>query len=138
MARKSRLSPLARSVFAVVDGLLLFLALEGAFYAVAFLGLHRSFDTPTVPYLTSNLVWAVFAGLAAGYTTGRVAWRSPALHGFFTALPLLVMALLNFNKGVGGRRTGFVLIFNILVPLSVLAGAYLVQLRRRTYAGRRQ
>ena len=121
-----------RSVFAVIDGLLLFLALEGAFYAVAFLALHRSFDTPTTLYLTCNLVWAVLAASLGGYTAARVARRSPILHGLAVAFPLILLGAFNLYKGVGDRRTPFVLLLNSLVPLACLWGAFLyARLRER-------
>jgi hypothetical protein len=130
MAASLKLSPTARSFFAVIDGLLLFLALEGLFYAIAFLGLHRSFDTPTVPYLTANLLWAVLAALAGGYTAARVAHRAPVVHGVMTAIPFVLLSLFNLYKGLGGRRTAFVLGYNTLVPLAFILGAYLLSLRR--------
>lgn len=119
------MSPTARSVYAFVDGLLLFLALEAIFYAIAFLGLNLSFDTPTVPYLTSNLVWSVLAALLAGYTAARVARQAPIRHGLYLMVPFVLLSLYNLNKGLGGRRTAFVLAYNILVPLGVLFGAWL-------------
>lgn len=121
--RSNTMSPLARSVFAIVDGILLFLALQGIFYAVAFLGLHRSFDTPTIPYLTINLVWAIVSALLAGYTAGRVAHRAPVFHGFLAALPFLAIGMFNLAKGVGGRGTAFVIGYNTLVPIAFLLGA---------------
>lgn len=128
-------NPALRSVFAVVDGLLMFVAVDALFYLVAYLGLHRSFDTPTVPYLTSNLIWAIVSALVGGYTAGWVAKRAPVLHGLIAALPLIAIAAFNLNKGVGSRRTPFVLAFNVLVPLAMIAGAYLesrrVALRQR-------
>ncbi len=130
MAKSLKLSPTARSIFAVLDGLLLFLALEGVFYAIAFLGLHRSFDTPTVPYLTANLLWAVLAALLGGYTAGRVAHRAPVIHGIITAIPFVLLSLFNLYKGVGDRRTPFVLAYNTLVPLAFLLGAFLYSRRR--------
>lgn len=133
MAKTSKMSPATRSIFALFDGLLLFLALEGIFYAVAFLGLNLSFDTPTRPYLLSNLTWAVLSALLAGYIAARVAKRSPMAHGIVLALPFVALAIYNLNKGVGGRRTWFVLAYNTLVPLAVLVGAFLysrVRLRR--------
>ena len=121
----AKMSPTARSFFAVLDGLLLFLAIEGIFYAVAYLGLHRSFDTPTVPYLTTNLLVAVIAALLGGYTAGRVARRSPVLHGIVVAIPFALLAIFNLNKGIGDRRTPFVLAYNLLVPLAFVLGAFL-------------
>lgn len=130
----AKLSPTARSIFAIVDGILLFFAIEGVFYAIAFLGLHRSFDTPTIPYLGFNLVWALLAALAGGYTAGRVAHRSPVTHGIVIACLFLLLSLYNLNKGVGGRHTGFVVAFNFLVPLAFIWGAWFVSQRpmRRT------
>ncbi len=130
MAKSLKLSPIARSIFAVVDGLLLFLALEGVFYAIAFLGLHRSFDTPTTPYLTANLLWAVLAALLGGYTAARVAHRAPVIHGIVTAVPFVLLSLFNLYKGVGDRRTPFVLAYNILVPLAFVLGAAWYSRRR--------
>lgn len=130
MAKPLKLSPTARSIFAIIDGLLLFLALEGVFYAIAFLGLNRSFDTPTVPYLTANLLWAVLAALLAGYTAARVAHRSPLMHGVITSIPFFLLAAFNLSKGIGSRRTAFVLAYNILVPLAVILGASLLNARR--------
>ena len=115
----------SRSVFAVIDGLLLFLALEGVFYAIAFLGLHRSFDTPTPLYLSCNLVWGLIAAVLGGYTAAKVAHRSPVLHGIVVALPLLLLGLYNLHKGLGNRNTPFVLAFNLLVPVACVAGAWL-------------
>ena len=129
--------PTARSIFAVVDGLLLFLALEGIFYAIAYLGLHRSFDTPTVPYLTANLVWAVASALLGGYTAGRVARRHPVLHGLVVAIPFALLAVFNFSKGVGDRRTPFVVAYNVLVPLAFILGAFLVSRARTPQLPRR-
>ena len=123
MAKPLTLSPTARSLFAILDGLLLFLALEGVFYAVAYLGLIRSFDTPTVPYLVANLVWAVLAALLAGYTAARVAHRSPVIHGVITAIPFFLLSVFNLSKGIGDRRTPFVLAYNLLVPLAVILGS---------------
>ena len=119
------MNPAARSVFAVIDGLLLFLALEGVFYAVAFLGLHRSFDTPTPFYLTCNLLWALLAALLAGITAARVAKRSSLGHGVALAIVLLPLCLFNLNKGLGDRRTPFVLAINLLVPVFCILGASL-------------
>ena len=121
---------LPRSLFALVDGLLLFLALEGAFYAVAFLALHRSFDTPTPLYLTCNLLWTLLAAGLAGYTAARVAHRSPVLHGVLLAVPLLLLAAFNLQKGLGGQRTGFVLAINLLSPAACIFGAWLAPSRR--------
>jgi hypothetical protein len=126
----ARMSPTARSIFAVIDGLLLFLALEGAFYAVAFLGLNLSFDTPTHTYLSANLVWALLSALAAGYTAARVAHRAAIQHGVALAVPFLALSLFNLNKGLGGRHTPFVVAFNTLVPLAFIWGAYLAGQRR--------
>ncbi len=125
----------ARSLFAVVDGLLLFFALEGIFYAIAFLGLHLSFDTPTPAYLTCNLVWALLSALLAGFVTGRVAGRSPVAHGVALAVVLLPLCLFNLNKGIGNRRTPFVLAINLLAPLLCIAGAWLYQWRTRPVPG---
>ncbi len=130
MAKPLKLSPTVRSIFAVLDGLLLFLALEGVFYAIAYLGLHRSFDTPTVPYLTANLVWAVLAALLAGYTAARVSHRSPVVHGIITAIPFFLLSAFNLSKGIGDRRTPFVLAYNILVPLAVILGSFLYSSRK--------
>ena len=120
----------SRSIFAVIDGLLLFLALEGVFYAVAFLGLGKSFDTPTPAYLTINLVWGLFSALLAGYTAARVAGRSPVLHGVAVAVPLLLLGLYNLHKGLGNRNTPYVLALNLLVPVCCVLGAALYHGRR--------
>jgi hypothetical protein len=137
MAKMSNISPTTRSIFALIDGLLLFLALEAIFYAVAFLGLNLSFDTPTRPYLLCNLTWAVLSALLAGYTAARVARRSPMTHGIILAVPFVALAVYNLNKGVGGRRTWFVLAYNTLVPLAVLVGAFLYSRIRLRRAARR-
>ncbi len=121
----------ARSVFAVIDGLLLFLALEGVFYAVAYLGLNRSFDTPTPLYLSSNLLWALLAALAGGYTAAKVARRAFLAHGAGVAAPLLLLGLSNLHKGLGNRNTPYVLGINLLVPLFCVAGAALFAQRFR-------
>ncbi len=121
----------ARSVFAVVDGLLLFLALEGVFYAIAFLGLNRSFDTPTPGYLSCNLLWAMLAALAGGYTAAKVARRAFLAHGIAVAMPLLLLGLFNLHKGFGNRNTPYVLGMNLLVPLFCVAGAALFARRLR-------
>ncbi len=121
----ARMSPTARSVFAVIDGLLLFFALEGAFYAVAFLGLHRSFDTPTHLYLSCNLLWALVSALVAGYATGRVARRHAVAHGVGLAVPFLVLSVFNLNKGIGGRHTLYVIGINLLVPIGFVVGSFL-------------
>lgn len=115
----------ARSVFAVFDGLLMFLALEGVFYAIAFLGLNKSFDTPTPAYLICNLAWGLVAAVLGGFTAGRVARRSPVLHAFAVAVPLLVLGAYNLHKGVGNRNTPYVLAFNLLVPLCCILGGFL-------------
>ncbi len=128
------MSPPVRSVFAFLDGFLLFLALEGAFYALAFLGLQRSFDTPTRLYLSCNLLWALGSALVAGYTAGRVARRKPVAHGVALAIPFLLLGLYNLNKGVGGRHTFFVVAFNLLIPLGFIWGAYLAGRRGRRYS----
>lgn len=120
-----KMSPPIRSAFAFLDGFLLFLALEGAFYAIAFLGLHRSFDTPTRLYLSCNLLWALGSALAAGYIAGEVARRKPVAHGAALAVPFLLLGLYNLNKGLGGRHTFFVVAFNLFVPLGFIWGAYL-------------
>ncbi len=112
MAKPLTLSPTARSLFAILDGLLLFLALEGVFYAVA------------------DLVWAVLAALLAGYTAARVAHRSPVIHGVITAIPFFLLSAFNLSKGIGDRRTPFVLAYNLLVPLAVILGSGL-------YSGRK-
>ena len=121
----------ARSVFAVIDGLLLFLALEGVFYAIAFLGLNKSFDTPSPAYLTCNLVWGLVAALLGGYTAARVARRSPVAHGVWVAAPLLLLGFFNIHKGWGNRNTPYVLAFNLLVPVCCVLGAFLYRQRRR-------
>ncbi len=131
------MSPTARSIFAFIDGLLLFLALEAVFYAVALLGLNKSFDTPTVPYLSCNLVWSVLAAGPAGYTAARVARRSPLAHGLVLAIPFVLLAAFNISKGLGSRRTLFVLAWNILVPVFCVIGAWLyaqTRYARRTRA----
>lgn len=127
----ARMGTTARSLFALVDGFLLFVALQGAFYAVAFLGLQVSFDTPTRLYLASNCAWAVLSAGVAGYVTAAVARRSPLLHGLLLAVPFLALSLYNLNKGFGGRHTLFVLSINLLVPLSFLLGAWLWSRRQR-------
>ncbi len=131
----ARMSPTARSIFAVVDGFLLFLALEGLFYAIAFLGLNRSFDTPTRVYLSSNLIWTVLSALLAGFVTGRVARRSPVAHGIALAIPFLLLSLYNLNKGLGGRHTFFVVAMNLFVPLAFVWGAYLTGQQRTGRSG---
>ncbi|MGI4829365.1 MAG: hypothetical protein ACRYFU_14405 [Janthinobacterium lividum] len=120
----------ARSVFAVIDGLLLFLALEGVFYAIAFLGLHKSFDTPTPTYLICNLGWGLVAAVLGGYTAARVARRLPVQHGIAVAVPLLVLGAYNIHKGLGNRNTPYVLAFNIFVPLCCILGAFLYSQRK--------
>ena len=133
----ARLSPTVRSIFAVLDGLLLFLAVDAVFYLVAFLGLKRSFDTPTIPYLTANLLWTVAAALLGGYTAARVAHRNPVLHGLLTAIPFVLLSAFNLHKGLGGQRTPFVLAYNTLVPLSFVVGAFLFsRLRPQRVASR--
>ena len=126
---KPRPGPL-RSAFALLDGLLLFLALEGAFYAVAFLGLQRSFDTPTPLYLTCNLLWTLLAATLAGYTAARVAHRRPVLHGVLLAIPFLLLAAFNVQKAMGGQRMPFVLGLNLLSPAVCVRGAWLYGRRR--------
>lgn len=120
----------ARSVFAVIDGFLLFLALEGVFYAIALLGLGRSFDTPTPGYLLCNLIWTVIAAGIAGYVTGMVARHSPVAHGAALAIPFVLLAIFNIIKGLGSRRTPFVLGWNVLVPLCCILGAWLYSKHR--------
>ena len=129
------MNPTTRSIFAIIDGLLMFLALEGIFYAIAFLGLGRSFDTPTPLYLTCNLAWAVLAAGFAGYTAARVGRRSPLLHGLGVAVPLLLLSIFNLHKGLGNRHVVFVLGINLLVPVVCLLGAWLYG-SRRGYATR--
>lgn len=128
----ARMSPNARSVFAIVDGLLLFFALQGAFYAIALLGLNKSFDTPTRLYLACNASWAFVSALAAGFAAGRVARRHPLAHGVALAVPFLLLSLFNLNKGFGGRHTLFVVCINILVPLGFILGAFFAENRRKT------
>ena len=135
MTKPLKLSLTARSILAIVDGLLLFLAVDAIFYAVAFLGLHRSFDTPTVPYLTANLLWAVLAALLGGYTAARVARRAPVIHGILTAVPFVLLSIFNLYKGIGDRRTPFVLGYNTLVPFGFIVGSYLLSRRRLQQAG---
>ncbi len=118
------MSQTARSIFAVIDGLLLFFALEGVFYAIAFLGLHLSFDTPTRLYLSCNLLWALASALVAGYATGRIARRHAVGHGVALAVPFLLLSLYNLNKGAGGQHTFFVIAINLLVPLGFIVGSF--------------
>jgi hypothetical protein len=127
-------NPAVRSVFAVIDGLLLFFALEGVFFAVAFLGLHRSFDTDTVPYLACVLVWAIAAALLSGFVAGRVAGHSPTAHGVALAVPFLLLSLWNLNKGLGNRHTPFVVSINLFVPLALIWGSHLAERGRRRRA----
>ena len=101
------MSRTSRSVFAVIDGLLLFLALEGVFYAIAFLGLHR------------------IAAALGGYTTGKGARRSPVAHGIVAGMPLLLLGLYNLHKGDGNRNTPYVLALNLLVPLAFVLAAWI-------------
>ncbi len=124
------MSPASRSVFAVVDGLLLFVALEGVFSAVSVLGLGRSFDTPTPVFLTSYLVWALLAATAGGFVAGKVAHRKPVAHGIAMAVLLLPLAIYNFHKGLNS----FVLGLNLLTPLACIVGSAL----NRTMARPRQ
>lgn len=126
------MSPAARSAFAVIDGLLLYVALRAAFYAVAFLGLNYSFDTPTAAYLGANLAWALLSATLAGYTAARVAHRKPIAHGLAVAVPFLLLIPFNLYKGLGGRHTPFVVSFNLLVPVAILLGAWFFSLRRTT------
>lgn len=131
------MSPTSRSFFAFIDALLLFLALEAVFFAVAYLGLHLSFDTPTPAYLTANLIWSVLAAGIAGYTTGHVARRAPVGHGVILAGPFILLAVFNLFKGVGGRRTAYVIAWNILVPLFCVLGSWLYKYLRRHHHRRR-
>ncbi len=119
------MSPTSRSVFAVVDGLLLFLALEGAFSAVSVLGLSRSFDTPTPGFLSSYLVWALLAAGAGGFVAGKVAHRKPLAHGLAMAVLLLPLVFFNLHKSQGDRHDPFVLALNLLTPLACIAGSAL-------------
>ncbi|HLI77651.1 MAG TPA: hypothetical protein VKV02_11940 [Acidobacteriaceae bacterium] len=121
----AKMSPAARSTFAVLDGLLLFLALEGVFYAIAFLVLQRSFDTPTPLYLACNFLWAVIAGGLGGYTAGWVARRSPVAHGLAVAFPLILLGIFNLHKGLGGNHTTYVLLLNSFVPVFAVWGSFL-------------
>ena len=136
MAKVAEMTSTTRSVFAVIDGLLLFLALEGIFYAIAFLGLHKSFDTPTPLYLSCNVIWGLVAAILGGYTTGKVARRSPVVHGVIAAIPLLLLGLYNLHKGLGDRNMPYVLAMNLLVPVAFVVGAWLAthNRRRRTTA----
>ena len=115
------MSPASRSVFAVVDGLLLFVALEGAFSAISVLGLGRSFDTPTPVFLTSYLVWALLAATAGGFVAGKVAHRKPVTHGIAMALLLVPLAFFNFHKGLNA----FVIGLNLLTPVACIVGSAL-------------
>lgn len=117
------MSPASRSVFAVVDGLLLFLALEGVFSAISVLGLGASFDTPTPLFLTSYLVWALVAATAGGFVAGKVAHRRPVAHGLAMAVVLLPLVIFNLHKGLGGRRDAFVAALNLLTPVACIVGA---------------
>ncbi len=123
------MSPAFRSVFAVVDGLLLFLALEGLFSAISVLGLGASFDTPTPFFLTGYLVWALVAAAFGGLVSGRVAHRKPVGHGIALAVLLLPLVFFNLHRGLGGHRDAFVLGLNLLTPVACVAGA---ALNRRT------
>lgn len=123
------MSPTSRSVFAVVDGLLLFVALEGVFSAVSVLGLGMSFDTPTPLFLTSYLVWALMAAAAGGFLAGRVAHRNPVAHGIAMAVVLLPLVFFNLHKGLGNRRDAFVFGLNLLTPVACIVGS---ALNRRT------
>ena len=121
------MNPAARSVFAVVDGLLLFVALEGVFSAISVLGLGRSFDTPTPLFLTSYLVWALLAGVAGGFIAGKVAHRKPVAHGIAMAVILLPLVFFNLHKGLNA----FVLGLNVLTPLACVVGSSLNRLAGR-------
>lgn len=125
------MSPTFRSVFSVIDGLLLFLALEGVFSAVSVLGLNRSFDTPTPLFLTSYLVWALLAAGAGGYLAGKVARRSPIAHGIALAVVLLPLVLFNLHKGAGNQRDVFVFTLNLLTPVACIVGSALNRGTRR-------
>ena len=119
------MSPAFRSLFAVVDGLLLFFALEGVFSAISVLGLGRSFDTPTPLFLSCYLVWALLAAAAGGYVAGRVARRKPIAHGLAIAVFLLPLVVLNLHKGLGNQRQTFVYALNLLTPVACIAGSAL-------------
>lgn len=116
------------------DGLLLFLALEGVFYAVALLGLNLSFDTPTAIYLACNLLWALLAALLAGYLTARIAHHAAVAHGIALAIILIPLCVFNLYKGLGSRRTPFVIALNVLAPLLCIGGAWLYS---RSHRGQR-
>ena len=118
-----------RSLLAVVDGLLLFLALEGVFSAISVLGLGRSFDTPTTLFLTSYLAWALLAAGAGGYLAGRVARRRPVAHGIAMAILLLPLVIFNLHKGAGNQHGVFVYSLNLLTPVACIVGS---ALNRRT------
>lgn len=117
------MSPATRSIFAVVDGLLLFLALEGVFSAISVLGLGRSFDTPTAGFLTSYLLWALLSAIAGGFVAGRVAHRNPVTHGLILAVLLLPLIVFNLHKGLGNQRDPFVYALNLLTPVAIVAGS---------------
>lgn len=119
------MNPATRSVFAVIDGLLLFLALEGVFSAISVLGLGRSFDTPTAGFLTSYLIWALLSAVAGGFVAGRVAHRNPVTHGIILAALLLPLIIFNLHKGLGNQRDAFVYALNLLTPVAIIAGSAL-------------
>lgn len=122
------MKPAVRSAFAVVDGLLLFIALEGIFSAISVLGLGRSFDTPTPLFLTSYLVWALVAATAGGFLAGKVAHRKPVVHGIIMAIILLPLVFFNLHKGLNA----FVLGLNLLTPVACILGAALNRVTSHT------
>jgi hypothetical protein len=84
---------------------------------------------PGAGYLAANLLSAVVAALAGGWTTARLAGRHPMLHAVVLAAIVLSLGVMGARAPQPGQPTWYPWTLAIIGPVGVLAGAALVRRR---------
>lgn len=124
-----------RSVLGVLGGLLVIVIVVAVCTKVQTLTMGANHDHPTALFLTINLLFSFAAALVGGYVAALIAGHSPVAHGVALAVLMLVLAVINLEKGVGGEATVYVVLLNIGGPLCAVLGAWVRARRGRRVVG---
>ena len=117
----------ARSILAMIGGLVTVLAVDGLCYYTSMHAFNASFDHPTSGFFLASLIYGFFSRTLGGFVAGDIVHRRTLLPGFGLAALLLLLGFYNLHKGFGvfGRATIYVVLLNVAGPLFAILGAYL-------------
>jgi hypothetical protein len=114
-----------RSILAIVAGFVTMVIVVMVFTIVSVKALHLQSGHPTPLYLTLNVAYSVFAAMAGGYVSARIAMHHPLHHAYFLAGLIELLSLVSYFHYHGSQPLWYQLMLCIVPPLFVIAGAVL-------------